>query len=188
MLRARVPGAGKHYSPGMRFRRAKAEPAKRELVTPGNAKKAVAVGKVLAPVLAPVAMQVAAMARGAWDERRARRLGVPATELNGYSGKGGSLHARITRISVAMNELSAEGRTSRSSAAAEADRFVQANAPRLVDLSAAVRAAEMMPTERRRAALRAVAGELDRIEPRLLTLLGVDPRPASSAASSTGTE
>jgi len=45
-----------------------------------------------------------------------------------------------------------------------------------------------MPTERRRAALRAVAGELDRIEPRLLTLLGVDPRPASSAASSTGTE
>lgn len=184
MLHPPVPDAGTHYSPGMRFRRAKAEPVKRELVTPGNAKKAVAVGKVLAPVLAPVAMQLAAMARGAWDERRARRLGVPATELNGYSGKGGSLHARITRISVAMNELSAEGNRH----GAEANRFVQANAPRLVDLSAAVRAAEMMPTERRRAAHRAVAGELDRIEPRLLTLLGVDPRPAASSASSRTTE
>jgi hypothetical protein len=167
----------------MRFRRAKSEPAKRELVTPGNAKKAVAVGKVLIPVLAPVAMQLAAVARGAWDERRARRLGVPATELNGYSGKGGTLHARIARISVAMNDLSADGRHG-----AEADRFVLDNADRLVDLSAAVRAAEMMPAERRRAAHRAVAGELDRIEPRLLTLLGVDPKANGTSASFTRAE
>lgn len=178
----------------MKLRRGKSGPAaakeaaKRELVTPGNAKKAIAVGKILAPVLAPIAMQLAGVARGAWDERRARRLGVPASELNGYSGKGGSLHARISRISISMNELAA-GAEPRGARAAEIERFAAANGPRLADLSAAVRAAEMMPTERRRAAHRAVAGELDRIEPRLLALLGVGPNhTVSSTASSTAAE
>ena len=58
--------------------------------------------------------------------------------------------------------------------ASTVERFVAATEPRLVDLAAAVRAAELMPTERRRAAHRAVAAELDRIEPELLRLLGVD--------------
>jgi hypothetical protein len=153
-----------------------AEPGKvkRELVTPGNTKKALAVGKILAPALAPIAMQAAAVARNAWDERRARRLGVSPGDLNLYSGRGGSLHARISRIAVSMNELSASG-----SRGPEVDRFVQEYQPRLADLSAAVRAAEMMPTERRRAAHKAVAGELDVIEPRLLALLGVDSRNGS---------
>jgi|SRR5581483_9639215 len=149
----------------------KAKP-KKELVTPGNTKKAIAVGKILVPVLAPVAMQVAGMARGAWDERRARRLGVPPGELGSYSGKGGALHARIARISMSISELSADPGPGRAD---EVARFAAENNARLADLSAAVRAAEMMPTERRRAAHRAVAGELDQIEPRLLALLGVDP-------------
>jgi hypothetical protein len=165
----------------MKLRRGKAQTAKRERVTPGNAKKAIAVGKVLAPVLTPIAMQVAGIARGAWDERRARRLGVSATELNNFSGKGGALHARISRISMSLSELSA---TADGSRAAEVQRFVQASGPRLADLAAAVRAAEMMPAERRRAAHRAVAGELDLIEPRLLGLLGVDPHPRSTNGTS----
>jgi hypothetical protein len=167
----------------MKLRRGKAgagtAAARRELVTPGNTKKTIAIGKILAPVLAPIAMQLAGVARGAWDERRARRLGVPATELNNFSGKGGNLNARIARISMSMNELVAEG----GPRAAEAERFAQANGSRLADLAAAVRAAEMMPTERRRAAHRAVAGELDLIEPKLLELLGVDPYRATSSAS-----
>jgi hypothetical protein len=145
---------------------------KKELVTPGNAKKAIAVGKILVPVLAPVAMQVAGMARGAWDDRRARRLGVPASELGSYTGKGGALHARIARIAMSISELTADPGPGRAD---EVARFAAANGSRLADLSAAVRAAEMMPTERRRAAHKAVAGELDQIEPKLLALLGVDP-------------
>jgi len=134
-------------------------------------------GKVLAPVLTPIAMQVAGIARGAWDERRARRLGVSATELNNFSGKGGALHARIDGIAsslVGLRAAPAEG-----DRATAVNRFVTATEPRLIDLAAAVRAAELMPTERRRAAHRAVASELDRIEPELLKLLGVSsPGPA----------
>jgi hypothetical protein len=144
---------------------------KKDLVTPGNAKKAIPIGKILVPVLAPVAMQVAGIARGAWDERRARRLGVPPSELGAYSGKGGALYARITRISMSISELSANPGPGRAD---EVARFAADNTARLADLSAAVRAAETMPTERRRAAHKAVAGELDQIEPRLLALLGVD--------------
>lgn len=143
---------------------------RRELVTPGNAKKALAIGKILTPVLMPVAIQLAGMARGAWDERRARRLGVPASALGNYSGKGGALHARIDRVAISVTELTTAASGGR---ATELDHFVRANGAKLADLSAAVRAAEMMPTERRRAAHKAVASELDQIEPQLLTLLGV---------------
>jgi hypothetical protein len=45
--------------------------------------------------------------------------------------------------------------------------------PRLADLAVAVRAAEQMPTARRRTAYRAIGGELDRIETDLLTHLGI---------------
>jgi hypothetical protein len=142
-------------------------------ITPKNARRAIAVGKVLAPVLTPLAMRAAAVARAAWDDRRARRLGVAPGELNHYSGKGGALHARISGIAGSLRELKA------ASAAGghgdEVDRFVAETEPRLVDLAAAVRAAELMPSERRRAAHRAVAAELDRIEPELLRLLGVEP-------------
>ncbi|WP_028927300.1 DUF6474 family protein [Pseudonocardia acaciae] len=135
----------------------------RQLITAGNAKRAVAVGKVLAPVLIPVAVRAAGVARGLWDERRARRLGVAPGELNSYSGRGGALHARIAVLARSLRELGDQ----RSA-------FVAATEPRLADLAAAVRAAELMPTERRRAAHRAVAAELDRIEPELLDLLGVN--------------
>lgn len=160
-----MPGA----KPGGKSRGRSA--AKKELVTPGNAKKAISIGKILVPVLAPIAIQVAGIARGAWDERRARRLGVPPSELGAYSGKGGALHARIARISMSIAELSTSPDKGQ---AGEVARFASANTARLADLSAAVRAAEMMPTGRRRAAHRAVAGELDQIEPKLLALLGVD--------------
>jgi hypothetical protein len=141
-------------------------------ITAKNAKRAIAVGKVLAPVLAPIAMRAAASARGAWDDRRARRLGVAPGELNQYSGKGGALHARIAGIATSLRELSAAQSNGARASAVEA--FVASTEPRLVDLSAAVRAAELMPSDRRKAAHRAVAAELDRIEPELLRLLGVE--------------
>jgi hypothetical protein len=160
----------------MKRRKAQAAPAAGEsaernlggLVTPSNAKRAIAVGKVLAPVLIPIAMRAAGAARGIWDDRRARRLGVAPGELGLYSGKGGALHARIARVAQALPELNGSG-----DQAGAVTQFVADTEPRLTDLAAAVRAAEMMPTERRRAAHRAVAAELDRIEPELLRLLGV---------------
>lgn len=143
--------------------------AGRELVTPRNAKRAVAVGKVLAPVLLPVAVHAAGVVRGLWDERRARRLGVAPGELNNFSGRGGALHARIAVLARELHALGS-GAGSRS---AQVSAFVADTEPRLADLAAALRAAELMPTERRRAAHRAVAAELDRIEPALLGTLGV---------------
>jgi hypothetical protein len=149
-----------------------------DMVTASNAKRAIAVGKVLAPVLLPIAMRAAAVARGAWDDRRARRLGVTPGELNSYSGKGGALHARIDGIANTLRQLRESG--AREGGAAAVDKFVADTEPRLLDLTAAVRAAELMPTERRRAAHRAVGAELDRIEPQLLNLLGVDSRGSSA--------
>ncbi|HEX4246944.1 MAG TPA: DUF6474 family protein [Pseudonocardia sp.] len=173
----------------MKRRRAKAAgetdpaPNRSDLITPSNAKRAIAVGKVLAPVLLPIAMRAAGAARGAWDDRRARRLGVAPSELTSYSGKGGALHARIDGIAGALLELRAtsgkDGKGGRGAngtvgdRATDVDKFAADTEPRLIDLAAAVRAAELMPTERRRAAHRAVATELDRIEPQLLKLLGV---------------
>lgn len=157
----------------MKRRKSSAEPGG-PVITPSNAKRALAVGKILAPALLPVAVRAAGVARGAWDEHKARRLGVAPGELAKYSGRGGALHARVSRVAQALAELQASGEHTEQVTA-----FVTEVEPRLVDLTAAIRAAELMPTERRRAAYRAVGTELDRIEPRLLDLLGVNSRPLS---------
>jgi len=152
------------------------------VITVGNAKRAIAVGKILIPVLMPVLMRVISILRGAWDDWQARRLGVPVSELGRYSGKGGALHARISRLATSMRELAAS--TNSGPRAAQVNQFVTTAEPKLADMSAAVRAAELMPTVRRRAAHRAVAHELDQMEPELLRLLGVSPGGVSVGVSS----
>lgn len=151
----------------------------RDPLTPARAKRMIAVGKVVAPLLAPYALAAAGVARAQWDDYRARRLGVSADQLGSYSGRGGALHARISRIAAALPELAAEsqGRGSNGTGSdgrdEQARRFAAETSPRLADLSLAVRAAEQMPASRRRTAFRAVAGELDQIETGLLTHLGL---------------
>ncbi|MDN5914781.1 MAG: DUF6474 family protein [Pseudonocardia sp.] len=135
-----------------------------------RAKRYIALGKVVAPVLAPYAMAAAGTLRHRWDDHRSRRLGVSPDELGGYSGRGGQLHARISRVARSLDELESDGTTQRN---ADAGRFVSTNRPRLHDFAAAVRAAEQMPTHRRKTAYRAVSNDLDRIEVELLTFLGV---------------
>jgi hypothetical protein len=93
--------------------------------------------------------------------------------LNNFTGKGGALHARIARVGVALAELQAATGNAGGPRTGEVNAFVAEAGPRLLDLAAAVRAAELMPAERRRGAHRAVAAELDHIEPRLLELLGI---------------
>ncbi|HEU5473178.1 MAG TPA: DUF6474 family protein [Actinophytocola sp.] len=138
-------------------------------ITPAKAKNAVAVAKVLAPavlpVLAPIMTRTAGTVRDRWDRRRARRLGIAVEELARYSGRGGALHARLAGVAVALAEQ--RGRPNPDLA------FLDATDARLAQLTAAVRVAERMPSARRRAAHRAVAADLTRIEQDLLRRLGV---------------
>lgn len=151
----------------MARQRDEALPPARAPLTAARAKRLVAVGKAVAPLLAPYALAAATVARGAWDARKAARMGVAPDQLQAYSGPGGALHARLSRVAEALAEL--EGRGTDGKAFADATR------PRLADLAVAVRAAEQMPAPRRRTAYRAVGAELDRIEVDLLTRLGVVP-------------
>lgn len=140
----------------------------RKPLTGKQAKRMIGVGTAVAPLLAPYALAAAGLIRGAWDQRRAARLGVDADQLGAYAGPGGALHARLSRMAESLTELE-QG----SPAGGAARTFAAATRPRLADLAVAVRAAEQMPTARRRTAYRAIGGELDGIEVDLLTHLGV---------------
>lgn len=140
----------------------------RQPLTAARAKRLIGVGKAVAPLLAPYALAAAGVARGRWDEHRAARLGVEPGQLSAYAGPGGALHARLSRVAEALDQLD-------TSTTGAASRFAAETRPRLADLAVAVRAAEQMPTSRRRTTYRAIAGELDRIEVDLLGHLGVGP-------------
>ncbi|MGD9530579.1 DUF6474 family protein [Pseudonocardia sp.] len=138
----------------------------RKPLTAAKAKRLIGVGTAVAPLIAPYAMAAAGAARARWDAHRAARLGVPPDQLVSYASRGGALHARLSRIAETLTALDERGD--------EARRFAADVRPRLADLAVAVRAAEQMPSARRRTAFRAIGDELDRIEADLLTQLGVD--------------
>jgi hypothetical protein len=147
------------------------EPGRRKPLTASRAKRVVGVGTAVAPLLAPYALAAAGVARSRWDAYRAARMGIDLDQLSAYSGRGGMLHARLSRVAETLVELDTGDEAHATGAA---HRFVVETRPRLEDLSLAVRAAEQMPSARRRTAHRAIGGELDRIEEQLLSLLGVD--------------
>ncbi|RJQ74952.1 hypothetical protein D5S17_21635 [Pseudonocardiaceae bacterium YIM PH 21723] len=122
-------------------------------ITPSMARNIIAVVKVAGPVLLPFAIKAAASAREAYEKNRARRLGVPLAEIGQYSGRGGALHARLNNVVTALDDLPANHAAFASEAGDTARR-----------LTAAVRAAEHMPTSRRRSVHKAVSTELDSIE------------------------
>ena len=135
-------------------------------LTPKGARNLVGVAKVLGPAVLPVVtpylVRAAAVARDGVDRVRARRLGVDVARLAEFSGRGGALHARIVGASESLAELPATER-----------EFVDKAQDTLGKLAVAVRAAERMPTARRKAAYGAVRRELDPIERELLRRLGV---------------
>ncbi|ALG05568.1 DUF6474 family protein [Kibdelosporangium phytohabitans] len=137
-------------------------------INPRNAKNAVAVAKVIgpavAPVLLPFAAKAAATLRSLKDNRRAHKLGIPVDDLAKFSGKGGALHARIAGLAEVLQELKDRGKDT---------EFVAETSDTLAKLTSAVRAAERMPTAKRRAVHKAVATELDHLEQRLLHKLGI---------------
>jgi len=140
----------------------------RPRITASNAKRAIGVAKVVVPVVAPFAIKAAGYARHQWDSARARRLGVPVDQLPPISGRGATLHARLARLAISLRDLAARNPDDTSVA-----EFVQRSQARLADLTAAMRATQLMPTARRRAAQKAVRAELDQMEQELLARLGV---------------
>ena len=141
-------------------------------ITPAKAKNAVAVAKVIGPAVIPVVTPFVVQAAGAMrdqlDRRRARKLGVPVDDLGKYTGRGGALHARIAGAADAIADI-----RERPNAGAEDKAFADDAETTLRQLTAAVRAAERMPTARRKAAHRAISSELDGLEERVLHRLGV---------------
>jgi hypothetical protein len=138
------------------------------LLSPSRVRRTLAVSRLLAPVAVPLAYRAAMAARGAIDERRAERLGVPLTALGQFSGQGGRLSARISGAEKTLR-LVAEKKPGDT----ENAYFVAAMTDRLSALAAAVTAAENMPGQSRRTAQGAISDQLDGIEADLMARLGV---------------
>lgn len=139
-----------------------------KILSPGRIRRTLTVARLLAPIAVPLVYRVSVAARGFADERRADRLGVPLSQLGQFSRHGGELSARIAGAEQSVR-LVAEKKPKD----AETKQFVAAITERLGDLSAAVAAAENMPTARRRAAHAAIAEQLDGIDADLMARLGV---------------
>lgn len=138
------------------------------LLSPARVRRGLTVSRLLAPVLVPVVYRAATSARGALDELRADRLGVPLTEIGQFSGQGGRLSARISAADQSLRQISAARPKD-----GETKQFVSATTERLTALSAAVTASEAMPGPRRRAAHTSIGQQLDGIEADLMARLGV---------------
>jgi hypothetical protein len=139
-----------------------------KIFSPGKIRRTLTVARLLAPIAVPLVYRVSVAARGFADERRADRLGVPLSQLGQFSSHGAELSARI-----ASAEQSVRLVAQKKPKDAETKQFVAAITDRLGDLSAAVTAAEHMPTARRRAAHAAIGEQLDGIDADLLARLGV---------------
>jgi Family of unknown function (DUF6474) len=139
-----------------------------KLFSPTRIRRVLTVSRLLAPVVVPLVYRAAIAARGFLDERKADRLGVPLSQLGQFSGHGAQLSARIAGAEQSLR-LVAEKKPKD----AETKQFVAAITERLSDLSAAVTAAENMPTSRRRAAHAAIAEQLDAVDADLMARLGL---------------
>jgi hypothetical protein len=139
-----------------------------KLFSPARIRRTLTVSRLLAPVVVPLAYRGAMAARGFLDQRRADRLGVPLSQLGQFSGYGAELSARIAGAEQTLR-LVAEKKPKD----AETKQFVAAMTDRLADLSAAVTAAENMPTANRRTAHNSVSQQLDGIDADLMARLGV---------------
>lgn len=139
-----------------------------KLLSPTRIRRVLTVSRLLAPILTPVIYRAAMSARALIDQRRADRLGIPLAQIGQFSGHGAQLSARIAGAEKSLRAVQ-----DKKPKDAETKQFVSAIAERLADLSAAVTAAENMPTARRRAAHAAISSQLDGIEADLMARLGL---------------
>ena len=139
-----------------------------KLVSPARIRRTLTVSRLLAPIVVPLAYRAAMAARGFLDQRRADRLGVPLSQLGQFSGHGAQLSARIAGVEQTLRQVA-----DKKPKDAETKQFVAAMTDRLTDLSAAVTAAENMPTANRRSAHSSITQQLDAIDADLIARLGV---------------
>jgi hypothetical protein len=139
-----------------------------KLLSPTRIRRMLTVSRLLAPVVVPLFYRAAMAARGFIDDRRAERLGVPLSQLGQFSGHGAQLSARVAGAESSLRLVA-----DKKPKDAETKQFVAAITERLSDLSAAVTAAENMPTSRRRAAHAAIAEQLDGIDADVMARLGL---------------
>jgi hypothetical protein len=139
-----------------------------KLLSPTRIRRLLTVSRLLAPILTPLIYRAAMATRALIDQRRADQLGIPLAQIGQFSGYGAQLSARI-----AGSEKSLRMVQDKKPKDAETKQFVSAITERLTDLSAAVTAAENMPTAQRRAAHAAISSQLDGIEADLMARLGL---------------
>ena len=136
------------------------------LSDPKTLRRLLLAAKVVGPVVAAGALKTSTEVRGVLDDRRARQLGVPIEDVAAYKGPTGTVQARITGLTKAINELRDRRGTDLS-----VGRFTGTTSARLAELSAASTATLSMPPSTRRAALRAISADLDQLDAELMTFL-----------------
>ncbi|GGM10469.1 DUF6474 family protein [Nakamurella endophytica] len=136
------------------------------LTDPKTARNAVAVARLAGPALAPLALRASTAARSLIDHRRAAKLGVPVDQVAAYRGPAGPSLARIDTLEQAVEDL-----RRRRGGDTRVAGFADTARGRFADLRAAAHAAAPMPPGRRRVTLRAIGGEISRLESALLTYL-----------------
>jgi hypothetical protein len=139
-----------------------------KLLSPTRIRRMLTVSRLLAPIAVPVLYRAAVAARGLIDQRRADQLGVPLAQIGQYSGHGARLSARIAGAEQSLRAVQ-----EKKPKDVETKQFVAAISERLTDLSAAITAAENMPSARRRAAHAAIAKQLNEIDADLMARLGL---------------
>ncbi|WHU46685.1 DUF6474 family protein [Gordonia sp. L191] len=135
--------------------------------SPASVRRYLTVGRLVAPIVAPVVYRAAVAARGRLSSMQAERVGVAPDVLRQFSGHGASLAARIATARTSLDKVAAQDTT------ADAKAFVDAIGKRLDNLAIAVDAAEAMATGQRRTAHRAIEDELGAIDADILARLGV---------------
>jgi hypothetical protein len=136
------------------------------LSDPRTLRRLLLAAKVVGPVVAASAMRTSTGVRGMLDDRRARQLGVPVEDVAAYKGPAGTIQARITGLTKAINDL-----RDRRGSDPKVARFTERANARLGELSAAATATLSMPAGTQRAALRAAAADLDQLDAELMSFL-----------------
>ncbi|GED96260.1 DUF6474 family protein [Gordonia crocea] len=141
--------------------------AAKKRLTPKNARRALSVARVLAPVLGPVVYRGGVVAREKLADYQASRAGVAPETLRQFSGKGAPLAARTATTRESLRALTL------TDSSADAAAFAAAMNARLDNLAVAVDAAESMAPAARKNAHRAIGNELTAIDADILARLGV---------------
>ncbi len=144
--------------------------AKKVRLTPQNARRALSIVRIAAPVLGPVVYRGGVAAREKFHDFQASRAGVAPEVLRQFSGSGAPLAARIATTRESLRGLTL------TDSSADAASFAAAMGGRLDNLSLAVDTAESMNPTARRNAHRAIGNELSAIDADILARLGVTGR------------